>query len=151
MWQRRYLQNTFITRIKHGRGVRPHLFSMSVCTLWTRSRAIIRTCGTSCRSAISVEEIRRSLSRQDTRQVECTFFLTSAEKWLSLHLKMFFVFVSPVKFLLCSAILMENRHYKTFVHIDRWKAHDFKGTMSISGKETEEGAAFRQIKWNNKI
>lgn len=30
-----------------------HLFSMRVCTLWTKSRAIIKTCGTSCRSAIS--------------------------------------------------------------------------------------------------
>lgn len=30
-----------------------HLFSMSVCTLLTKSRAIVRTCGTLCRSAIS--------------------------------------------------------------------------------------------------
>lgn len=30
-----------------------HLFSMSVCTLWTKSRAIIKTWGTLCLSAIS--------------------------------------------------------------------------------------------------
>lgn len=45
-------------KTKHDSGVRLHLFSMSVCTLWTKSLAIISTCGTSCRSAISDERER---------------------------------------------------------------------------------------------
>lgn len=35
-------------------GSQLHLFSMSVCTLCTSSRAILKMCWTSCRSAISI-------------------------------------------------------------------------------------------------
>lgn len=46
-------------KTKDCSGVQLHLFSMSVCTLWTKSLAIISTCGTSCRSAISDEGERK--------------------------------------------------------------------------------------------
>lgn len=46
-------------------GSQLHLFSMSVCTLCTSSRAILRMCCTSCRSAISIRQIKRHIVTTD--------------------------------------------------------------------------------------
>ena len=60
MWQCQYVRN----RLAKNHGIMRcralnHLFSMRICTLWTKSRAIIKTCGTSWRSAISRRRSQR--------------------------------------------------------------------------------------------
>lgn len=42
-------------------GYSSHLFSMSICTLWTRSRAIRRISWASCRSARSLKNLMMSV------------------------------------------------------------------------------------------
>ena len=57
MW---FLSVSWIDLAQRVVGVGHHLFSMRVWTFWTRSRAIVRTWETSCRSAISEERVWKS-------------------------------------------------------------------------------------------